>query len=496
MAAAAPAVEETLNSLQRLLIRAHVIVEESQERIVTNQAMLRQLNRLQKEMYRGYHTLDNLRCRAPDADGDDHNRAVAAGRSFTASRFNPAKRLRLRGGSSSSQHERAIEVLGDLEAAIRDVRELVMFLSGCPRLCRQPYTVHLLVGKCMFNRQMEMEQIMEFLLRSSVEEEEEAPAVLPIIGPGKVGKTTIIEHACNDQRVRSHFSQILRFSQDGLRDVKTIPTLGDCGVIKLDDDDDYDDRAVVGGEKMTTLVIIEVAGDIDEGVWEKLYSDCRHQTGWGSKILVASRSDKIARFGRATQTQPLTVRFFTEEAYWFFFKARTFGSTDMKDHPKVAAIAMDLARELNGCFFGASLFGRLLKANFDARIWSRALATLREFHRMNRLVFGADLVDIWQAVGPVFVRRSNDASSEHFVILDDYQTVSVEEDSAPSSEDPQLSILDLFFGENDVRPCGRFNVLAYRSHVPPRYSYMMTCEVQRQHREFSRNKRISQQVAC
>ncbi|KAF8690560.1 hypothetical protein HU200_040924 [Digitaria exilis] len=78
MTAAAPAVEETLNSLQRLLHRAHVIVEESEERIVTNQAMLRQLNRLRKEMYRGYHTLDTLRCRAPDADGDDHNRAVAA----------------------------------------------------------------------------------------------------------------------------------------------------------------------------------------------------------------------------------------------------------------------------------------------------------------------------------------------------------------------------------------------------------------------------------
>nr|CAB3452485.1 unnamed protein product [Digitaria exilis] len=50
MTAAAPAVEETLNSLQRLLHRAHVIVEESEERIVTNQAMLRQLNRLRKEI--------------------------------------------------------------------------------------------------------------------------------------------------------------------------------------------------------------------------------------------------------------------------------------------------------------------------------------------------------------------------------------------------------------------------------------------------------------
>nr|CAB3452479.1 unnamed protein product [Digitaria exilis] len=492
MTAPAPAVEETLNSLQRLLIRAHVIVEESQDRIVTNQAMLRQLNWLQKEMYRGYHTLDTLRCRAPDADGDDHNRAVAAGRSFTTSRFNPAKRLRPRGGSSSSEHEGAIQVLSDLETTIRDVRELVVFLSGCPRLCcRQPYSVHLLVGKCMFNRQMEMEHVMEFLLRSC-DEEEEAPAVLPIIGPGRVGKTTIIEHACNDQRVRSHFSQILRFSQDGLRDVKTIATLGDCSVIKLIHGDD---RAVAGGDNQRTLVIIEVAGDIEEGVWEKLYSDCRHHIGRGSKIVVASRSDKIARFGRATQTQSMTVQFFTEEAYWYFFKARTFGSTDMKDHPKVAAIAMDMAREMNGCFFAVSLFGRLLKANFDARVWSMALAQAREFKRMNLLLFGAEVVDLWQVGDPVFVRRANNASSEYFVILDDYQTGSIKEDSTPSGEGPKMSIQDVFFGENNVRPRGRFTVLAYRSYIPPHYSYMMTCEVQRRQRVFSSRKKRIQHVA-
>jgi hypothetical protein len=53
-----PTVEETLSNLQRLLVRVHVIVEEADERHISNQAMLRQLSQLRKEMYRGYHTLD------------------------------------------------------------------------------------------------------------------------------------------------------------------------------------------------------------------------------------------------------------------------------------------------------------------------------------------------------------------------------------------------------------------------------------------------------
>jgi hypothetical protein len=58
---AAATLEDILSSLERFLI-----IEEAEQRHVTNQAMLRQLNQMKgpKEMYRGYHTLDDIfRCR-------------------------------------------------------------------------------------------------------------------------------------------------------------------------------------------------------------------------------------------------------------------------------------------------------------------------------------------------------------------------------------------------------------------------------------------------
>ncbi|CAL5066244.1 unnamed protein product [Urochloa decumbens] len=344
---AAATLEATLqNSLKMLLLRVHVVVEEAEQRHITNQALLRDLNLIRKEMYIGCHALDIFVCRYHRETARDQQDVSPS--SSTPSRFNPAKRLCFRGGSGSSEQDRLFEVFGRLEATIRDASELFVLLSGCPRRCRQPYSMYLLLDNCMFSRQMEMERLMEFLLQedasSSGDSGAETLAVLPVIGPGRVGKTTIIEHACNDERARSHFSQIMRFSQDSIRDVKTIATLGDCSVIKLH-------NRAVGGER--TLVIIELTGDIDEHVWAKLYSDCTHQFAIGSKIIVASRSDKIANLGT---TQPLTVQSFAEEAYWYFFKARTFGSADVKDHPKVASITMDLAREMTGCFFSASVF--------------------------------------------------------------------------------------------------------------------------------------------
>ena len=112
-----PTVEETLSNLQRLLLRVQVIVEEADERHISNQAMLRQLSQIRKEMYRGYHSLDTFRCRGA------HEEENRVSRSFTPSIFSPAKRIRFSSDGSSSEQEQVKQVLGCLEGAIRETSE-------------------------------------------------------------------------------------------------------------------------------------------------------------------------------------------------------------------------------------------------------------------------------------------------------------------------------------------------------------------------------------
>jgi hypothetical protein len=196
---AAPTEEERLCSLERLLLRLRVVVEEADGRLITNQAMLHQLSILIKEMYRGYYTLDVFRYRAR---GEDRIKDHQVSNSFAPSEFNPAKRLCFYSGSNKGAAKAVLleQVLGSIRDTIEDLSEFVMFLCTCPRLHRQPYTMHLLLNKCMFGRQMEMEHIMNFLLQEESACGAEDLAVLPIIGPGKVGKSTLIEHACDDEK--------------------------------------------------------------------------------------------------------------------------------------------------------------------------------------------------------------------------------------------------------------------------------------------------------
>jgi len=166
---------------------------------------------------------------------------------------------------------------------------------------------------------------------------------------------------------------------------------------------------------------------------------------------------------------------------------------DTQDHPKLASIAMDLAHEMHGSFLAATVLTGLLKANFDARFWSMALASVKKFKRLNNtLLHGEKCADFWQGLQPVYVRRVNRTSPEYLVILHDYETGFVQDKA--QNEGPQMGIRDLLPGSNNVTPRRRMEVVAWRSHIPPHYNYMWDCEVRRPQRmvSCSRRKRIQQ----
>jgi hypothetical protein len=78
-----------------------------------------------------------------------------------------------------------------------------------------------------------------------------------------------------------------------------------------------------------------------------------------------------------------------------------------------------------------------------------ALATLRNISQNNILMYGQGIVDAWDIVEPLYLRRAKKTSSECFVILADYQTCYGE----TQPEDPEMvSVQDLFFGT--IRPRG------------------------------------------
>uniref|UniRef100_A0ACD5TEQ1 Uncharacterized protein n=1 Tax=Avena sativa TaxID=4498 RepID=A0ACD5TEQ1_AVESA len=461
--------EQDLQRLQKLLLRLRTIVEEAEGRHVTNRGMICQVSMMIKQMFRGYYLLDSIKCREKETDEEEVSLC-----SFVQSKFNPAKRFRCL--SSDTQIESIVagrdstkelkQVVLVLENMVADMKEFAIFLMSYPRMCRQPYGAYLYLDKYMFGRQMEREQVISFLLRAE-------PlgggnlGVLPIVGPGLVGKSTLVEHVCDDERVRNHFSLISLYSGNDLKD-ETVMTFRDHCVIKH--------QNIASGEGRS-LVIIELSGDVDEGAWKRLLHTSKKCMAHGSKIIITSRSENMVSAGT---TETIKLKCLSKEAYWYFFKMLVFGSTDPEERPKLTLIAMELAIEMRGSFISAYVVAALLRTNLSAQFWSKVLRQVRAYTRKNTLVFGEFPKDhmsryVWSIAETV--QGSND--SELFLIHHSHQ-----KGPAAHGEVPRITVVDILAGTSSTKPRGKFEILSWRSLIPPYYSYIYSCEFVR-HKEIT-----------
>ncbi|XP_062189262.1 uncharacterized protein LOC133892470 isoform X2 [Phragmites australis] len=351
------------DSLQRALLRAQVIVDEAMGRHITNRAMLQQLDLLRNTMHRGFYTLDTFRYQSQDKE-ETEDQIVSHPSLF--SKISSFKDFRLSSGTSTRILEEMQAMLDCLNFRILDSKELVLFLASYPCMYREPYSMYLLLSKCMFGRQMETQLVINFLLHRHTCGTEELE-VLPIVGPSKVGKSTLVAHVCKDVRVRDHFSEILFLHNHDFTDDELATLREGCAM--------KDQSRVSSSNKDgRLLVVVELIGDLNEDAWNRLYSASKWSMQSGSKIIVTSRSHKIIKFGT---TRALTLRYLSHEAYWYFFKTLTFGSMDPKMHPRHAHLAMEIARMQKGSLIGANVTGRLLRDNFDIHFWCKVLAFLR-----------------------------------------------------------------------------------------------------------------------
>nr|CAB3451733.1 unnamed protein product [Digitaria exilis] len=364
-----PSALDVEDRLGMILLRARVIIEEAMGRQITNQAVLQQLDILSDTMYRGYYLLDTFRYQSHKEEAKDQ-----------------------------------IVSYPSLLSKVNSVK-------GYTRMYRQPYSMHILLGNCMFGRQMEAQHVINFLLRTPP--------------PGGEG-------------------------------LEVLPIVERCAMKYQNSVSDKGGRVVI---------VIELAGHFNEGDWKRLYSASKLCLASGSKIIITGRSDEIKKLGT---TQALTLKVLPYEAYWYYIRTLAFGSVDPETYPRLAHLTMEIARTNKRTFIGANITASVLRDNFDIHFWCKVAALLKGTIQKNVSRFGEHPIDRVDQSRPTPLGRLA-TPSEDLILYSQHECSSQE-------EVPKIKIQDVMYGS--IKPHGKFEVLAWKSAIPPYHSFVFTCEIQ------------------
>ncbi|RLM92191.1 disease resistance protein RGA2-like [Panicum miliaceum] len=215
-----------------------------------------------------------------------------------------------------------------------------------------------------------------------------------------------------------------------------------------------------------SLIVVGLAGGgagEEEERWRRFHASVRRRAHGGSKIILISRAGAHAGLGTAP---PLRLRAPRWEELWYFFRALAFGGADPEGRPELLRVAMALFAGIHdpATFAAAGTIAASLRADLSARSWRRVLGVF------------AGATD---RCG-VFLRRPvKDAPGVLCAFRDRRKSTGA---ATARSELPGVTMLDLVTGSAVLPVPGggtRFDVLVWRSRIPPYASYVATCDIGR-----------------
>ncbi|CAD6229416.1 unnamed protein product [Miscanthus lutarioriparius] len=263
----------------------------------------------------------------------------------------------------------------DKIAKERDTIGLQM-LGGMSRreTSERPHSSSLVDSSAVFGREADREEMVRLLLSDSGHNSCNV-CVIPVVGMGGLGKTTLMQMVYHDDRVNEHFQLRIwvyvsesfdekKITQETLEAAAYDQSFASTNMNMLQETL----SRVLRGKRY--LLVLDDVWNEDQDKWLS-FRAALLSGGFGSKIVVTSRNENVGRIMGGIE--PYKVQQLSDDDSWSVFKNHAFRDGDCSTYPQLEVIGRDIVKKLKGLPLSSKALGSLLFCKTDEEEWKGIL---------------------------------------------------------------------------------------------------------------------------
>ncbi|KAK3122299.1 hypothetical protein QOZ80_8BG0667760 [Eleusine coracana subsp. coracana] len=263
-------------------------------------------------------------------------------------------------------------VLDKLEGLVSDMNQFgLLERAEVPQVVNRQKHSALDKHEEIFGRNNDKEMIVKLLLDH---QDQQSVQVLPIIGMGGLGKTTLAKLVYNDSRVKKHFELKMwccvseNFEATAIvRSVIELATKGTCDL--RDNIELLKGRLqeVIGRKRF--LLILDDVWNNEQHKWEEDLKPllCSCIGGSGSTIVVTSRLQHVASIMGTLPSYELKI--LSEEDSWKLFSKKAFINKGLQEQTELFPVGKRIVDKCKGLPLALKTMGGLMSSKQQVQEW-------------------------------------------------------------------------------------------------------------------------------
>ncbi|KAL3361726.1 hypothetical protein AABB24_014545 [Solanum stoloniferum] len=260
------------------------------------------------------------------------------------------------------------EMMEKLDAIAKERKKFHLEKRIIERQAARPETGFVLTEPQVYGRDKEEDEIVKILINNVSNAQE--LSVLPILGMGGLGKTTLAQMVFNDQRVTEHFHpKIWICVSDDFDEKRLIKALVES----------IEGKSLLGDMDLAPLqkklqdllnvnryfLILDDVWNEDQHKWDNLKAVLKVGAR-GASVLVTTRLERVGSI--MGTLQPYKLSNLSQEDCCSLFMQRAFGQQE-EMNPNLVAIGKEIVKKSGGVPLAAKTLGGLLRFERKEREW-------------------------------------------------------------------------------------------------------------------------------